>query len=772
MTNITFDLRVGGGSLGEVLYGQISYRPTSFYDGTASTTLPAPTVVDIIDGVAASEGVIPTPADESWLYEFTICDFVNDKKYVFLCPVPNVTEISFSELEKRAGPTGSGAITVITPEALNDVIAKNDEQDGRLVDVEAKTSEISPTEPGIWQVRDELGNVAIKVDRDGHTHIGDLEVQESEDDQESFRIRDTEGNIALEIDRDGRLTYPQVGSSGGGILRYGPPTKGVKTSADIQAMIDALPADGGYVVLDEDAEYVIDQKIVIGTKANVSIIGRGRGTVLRAADGLDDTMIDVGAQTPVTPGFTLSNLVIDGNASGQTLSATDIPVGQYQAGDGTASEGKGYGLVAWSMQDMRLENVEFRNCFNSGFRHQGDKGSTTPDTIQYRSCWLTNVKAVGNRNGGLELSQRFRQLHLSGVECNYNGGHGLYADHSEAEYVNVSARKNGYHGVFIHNVSRCSYAGLHAYNNGRQGIYVERMVECVGRDWFAHNNGKDSFSNGADLMFVNALQDGYGPTRKSTISNVWVGAAKIDYIDNLEVRETTEEWGVYFQDSSIVPDGTGPANGEWAYDDLYLLDVHVGPTLTGAVRYPDGAPDSLVIAPAKRPERAPQRQGVIESLDRATVTGPVALGSGAVHLTYLQPDKWINATSLGVLVNQAASGATTTQVGLYEVDPETGDLTLLGASTSTGGEFNTTGVKALTIPASRVEAGRIYALAVLQSGGTLASLAGLMGAVGMDAVYFQNPKIAAALPGQASLPASIAASSLVGSRRRHYVTIS
>lgn len=542
---------------------------------------------------------------------------------------------------------------------------------------------------------------------------------------------------------------PSVGSFG----------RTMKHSDAIQSAIDTLPTEGGVIHLDGGV-YTIDEPIDVGLRHNITI--EGHGSLLIAANGLNDTMIYVGDDTYETPtsGFTVKNIIIDGNKDNQTIA--DVPIGSVQTAGG------GYGLFMRACENVHLEDVEFRNCYNSGLRHQGLIGGTGGYSDFYRAIWLIKVWSHDNRNNGIELSQRFRQVFLHGVIAEDNAGMGIYADHSEAEYVNVIVRLNGWHGMFIHNVQRCNYNGIHAYNNGRHGIYVERLVESIGHGWFAHNNGQVSASNGSDIFFLDGTA-GYGRTRRTTITNIWVGAAKQEYqviprssrpagkwyMQTLDPEETgydlfqtTEDYGIFLQD------------GMQDTEDLHLLDVHTGPTNVAPVRLPSSPmPESFSLTSARRP--APidghRRDGAQPIMPRGQVSsGNITPGSGGMRLMFFTPERWGTYSKVRIPTgSQPAVGLTLCRLGVYEIAAD-GAGTLIGSTandTTLFGSANGANEKALQA-AVNLEAGRRYALGILQVGTTPGRLAGQTGIAAMNNENSKLPRHSGTITGQSDLPSS------------------
>ena len=561
--------------------------------------------------------------------------------------------------------------------------------------------------------------------------------------------------------------------------KTGPALLSVKTTATIQGQIDNLPASGGFVTLDDDAEYIIDETLDLAARPNVTIAGRGRGTVLKAANGLNATMIEAGDPTYETPtqGMRLMNLTIDGNMGNQSIA--DVPIGDVQ------TNGGGYGIFLRASEGFTIEDVEIRNCYNSGLRHQGLIGGTGGYSDFYRRVWLHRIWVHDNRNNGLELSQRFRSVSMVGALVEGNAGIGIYADHSEAEYVNVVARLNGWHGIYIHNVQRSSYNGLHSYNNGRHGIYVDRMVESVGTGWFAHNNGQVSASNGSDIFFL-AGTGGYGLTRRTTISNIWVGAAKQEYqvipktADNqtkwymgtldpeetgYDLFQTTEDYGIAIQDGM---EGT---------ENFHLLDVHVGPTNVAQVSLPAlPMPGSFSLTSVRRP--APiegyRQDGAQPIMARELVSaGTITPLSGGMRLKFFTPERWGTYSNVRIPTGTAAAaGLTLCRIGLYKVE-EDGSATLIASTandTTLFGSANGSNQIAFTAPVT-VEAGIQYALGILQVGTTPGRLTGQLGIAAMNAENAKLPRYSATITPLTDIPASFVDADLTNQNDSVYAVL-
>lgn len=534
-----------------------------------------------------------------------------------------------------------------------------------------------------------------------------------------------------------------VGLSAGGEVI----TTLLQPGSDINSAINSLPETGGYIKL-SPGTFEIIQKLDCGTKSNITIDGSGPSTNLIAADGLNDDMISVGDtdHLVLTTGFTIKNLKISGNKANQTGS---ISVGTPQQ-DGP------HGIFLHACENVRIENVEITDCYDSGLRHQGLVSGGYS-----RWIWLINVNSHHNGNWGIELTQRFRQVSLKNVLCDYNAGGGLYADHSEANYSGVFCRHNDGHGIWIHNVQRCSYRGLHSYNNGKLGIYVERMVDSTGIDWFAHNNGKLSVTNPADIYFEAASTAGYGRTRNTTISGIWCGAAENDSTSS--ENTVHEDYGINF--------GTGASN----LSDLHLLDVHIGETNVAPIRYGHGAMPGVTISAAKRPgKNGPELAYSEETMSRQMVSSAaLAPGSGGMRLMYFTAKNF--GTYSQVKIPSGSTGSDTptlVRIGIYSVAAD-GALTLIASSANDTAIFAAANT-VYTVPLSaavNLYAGRMYALGVLQVATTAAKLVGAVGVAAMNGLNSQLPRVSATLTGLSDLRSSIVDGDLTNQNDRIYAAI-
>ena len=100
MTNITFDLRQGGGTL--PLIGGVEFRPTRTVHAAANVVMPAPQTIGLHDGKGTMTGVMPTPAGSSpsWAYMATVVEGATNREWSWLVVVPDVPSIAFEALSR------------------------------------------------------------------------------------------------------------------------------------------------------------------------------------------------------------------------------------------------------------------------------------------------------------------------------------------------------------------------------------------------------------------------------------------------------------------------------------------------------------------------------------------------------------------------------------------------------------------------------------------------------------------------------------------------
>lgn len=149
-----------------------------------------------------------------------------------------------------------------------------------------------------------------------------------------------------------------------------------------------------------------------------------------------------------------------------------------------------------------------------------------------------------------------------------------------------------------------------------------------------------------------------------------------------------------------------------------------------------------------------------------TVSSP----NGTVRLTYFTAQKTETINSIRTVSGSTAqAGATLCRMGIYEEDPATGNLTLVGSTASDTTLWNATQTAfALALSAGFTKkAGTRYATAQIVVGSTTSpTLHGQNQLIGSEAA--QSPRLAGVLSGQTDLPGSISAGSIVASGNQVY----
>lgn len=183
--NILLDLRVGGGSTPEVLYGEVSLEPTAMHTSGTALVLPAPTTVSLIDGQATIPDVLESPTGDNPTWGYLVRIKGNGKgawsEYV---RVPSGTgDIAYTALDRLIPVGGSiplATVTTIIEDAAEVVV---NEMFDSLELVTASNSEEAPTYPTAPSVdslafTDDANKVAFWVDGVGtpnpHMRSGDV----------------------------------------------------------------------------------------------------------------------------------------------------------------------------------------------------------------------------------------------------------------------------------------------------------------------------------------------------------------------------------------------------------------------------------------------------------------------------------------------------------------------------------------------------------------------------------------------------------------------
>lgn len=188
----------------------------------------------------------------------------------------------------------------------------------------------------------------------------------------------------------------------------------------IQAGIDALPSSGSVLYIKEGI-YEITSMILINGKNNISVIGAGKGTIIKVANGANVHAL----RTIFSDNVYFTNFTIDGNKLNQT-STVD---GLYLVGENIVIENlyiknvRGNGISLFSTTEKhRILNNHIYSCAQSGIRLMGGK-----------HCILGNITS-DHSLAGIEL-QDIQESSIIGNLCYSNTTDGILLKGTAANNV-------------------------------------------------------------------------------------------------------------------------------------------------------------------------------------------------------------------------------------------------------------------------------------------------------------------------------------------------
>ena len=228
-------------------------------------------------------------------------------------------------------------------------------------------------------------------------------------------------------------------------------------------------------------------------------------------------------------------------------------VGGEIVGNRLAAEKAGDCIGFVRVGSLRLENLEISDCGRDGIFLSGGGRHT-------RHVVVRDVSVNHNRRYGLAISWAMRNVVVDSVSASKNGGDGIYSDHSESNYRNITATENGRDGIFIRNVFNNSYTDLLTFRNKRHGIRVVGMCYSQGRNWNSYINGqRGGEGNDADVYFEALDKMSYGITSNARIDGINAGSNR--HMPRLETPYT-----LYIE--KALP-------GAHSYQSLVLNDVRL-----------------------------------------------------------------------------------------------------------------------------------------------------------------------------------------------------
>lgn len=228
------------------------------------------------------------------------------------------------------------------------------------------------------------------------------------------------------------------------------------TETEIQQALDALPADGGVVVLPRGT-ITVTRPIVL-KRSHQTLRGTGTATVLRLADGANCPVIILGE--PVNqPRYTVTDvrvdsLFIDGNRYGQQRELWQ------ERGEG--SEIRNNGITVQRASNSTIENVVAARCRSGGLvttlgvERLVVRGLEAFDNeFDGLACYATtqsqfiNLNLHDNPGAGISLDLNFNGNTISNAVLSANDLGIFMRDSRGNQFLNVSIHKSRNHGVFM-----------------------------------------------------------------------------------------------------------------------------------------------------------------------------------------------------------------------------------------------------------------------------------------------------------------------------------
>ncbi len=280
------------------------------------------------------------------------------------------------------------------------------------------------------------------------------------------------------------------------------------TSAKIQQALDALPENGGEVVLPPGV-FEVHQPIVL-QRDHQTLRGSGDTTVLRLADGANCPVIIMGE--PVNnPQQTIrdlrvSNLFIDGNRGHQQRELWRLR--------GEGSEIRNNGITVQGVSDSTVEDVTCARCRSGGLiTTLGVRRLTVRDLTafdnefdglacyQTEDCLFTKLDLYNNLGAGISLDLAFDNNVISNAALIANDLGIFMRASSHNQFYGISIRDSHHYGVFMAHTEALTMRGWRPVPG----------TECV------HN----SFTN---LMASNCGSAAFRVNDTTCTNNIIIGA--------------------------------------------------------------------------------------------------------------------------------------------------------------------------------------------------------------------------------------------------------
>lgn len=238
------------------------------------------------------------------------------------------------------------------------------------------------------------------------------------------------------------------------------------TDAEIQAALDALPAEGGTVAL-RPGVYTITRPVAL-QRDNQSLRGSGSSTILRLADKANCPVLVMGTLSNM-PSRTVRNLRvtdldIDGNRTNQQVECWAI--------EGEGSEIRNNGLSVRGVTDAFVDRVRCYRARSGGLvTEKGVYRLTVSDYSSWDNQFdglaaygtedsiFTRLTLHDNPGAGLSIDRDFRHNIVSDAVLTANGCGIFMRDSRDNVFHGVTIRDSREHGVFMSQTALKNAAG-------------------------------------------------------------------------------------------------------------------------------------------------------------------------------------------------------------------------------------------------------------------------------------------------------------------------
>ena len=258
------------------------------------------------------------------------------------------------------------------------------------------------------------------------------------------------------------LCVPQTPVAGPVVINLSPGA----TETAIQAALDALPADGGEVVL-SPGRYEIGKPIVL-QRDHQTLRGSGGATILHLADNANCPVIIMGEPlnhpTRIIRHLKVAGFFIDGNRDHQQR--------ELWREQGEGSEIRNNGITAQRLEDCDVKNVTAARCRSGGLvTTLGVRRLTVKNLESFDNefdglaCYLTEdsiftgLNLHDNPGAGISLDLAFNHNVISNA-CLTGNDLGIFMRASCVnKFYNVVIRGSHHHGVFMAHAEMQTAAG-------------------------------------------------------------------------------------------------------------------------------------------------------------------------------------------------------------------------------------------------------------------------------------------------------------------------